>query len=119
MGYFHSLFGDVSTANSDEVKKELQLILIDSENVNAAFKLVRDLIVFTNKRFIGLDKQEITGKKIEYHSLPYKSISHFSIESAGRFDLDAELKFVSLAPNIPLSINNLEKITVFMIFKKI
>lgn len=34
----------------------------------------------------------MTGKKIEYHSVPYKSISHFSVETAGHFDLDAELK---------------------------
>ena len=53
---------------------------------------MRDLIVFTDKRLLLVDKQGITGKKIEYHSVPYKAISHFSIETAGRFDLDAELK---------------------------
>ena len=39
-----------------------------------------------------VDKQGITGKKTEYHSIPYRSITHFSIETAGNFDLDAELK---------------------------
>ena len=34
----------------------------------------------------------MTGKKIEYHSIPYKSIIQFSVETAGSFDLDAELK---------------------------
>jgi hypothetical protein len=34
----------------------------------------------------------LTGKKIEYMSVVYKSISRFSIETAGHFDLDAELK---------------------------
>ncbi|MBA3419339.1 MAG: PH domain-containing protein [Geodermatophilaceae bacterium] len=34
----------------------------------------------------------MTGKKIEYHSVPYKSITHFAVETAGNFDLDAELK---------------------------
>jgi len=29
---------------------------------------------------------------VEYMSLPYKSIARFSIETAGTFDLDAELK---------------------------
>ena len=28
----------------------------------------------------------------DYHSIPSKSITHFSIETAGTFDLDAELK---------------------------
>jgi len=50
------------------------------------------MFIFTNKRLILVDKQGLTGKKIEYHSIPYKSITHFSIETAGNFDLDAELK---------------------------
>ena len=33
---------------------------------------------------------------MEHHSIPYRSITHFSIETAGTFDLDAELNvFVS------------------------
>ena len=36
--------------------------------------------------------QGVTGKKVEYHSIPYRSIVHYSIESAGTFDMDAELK---------------------------
>ena len=39
-----------------------------------------------------MDKQGITGKKINYLSVVYKSISRFSIETAGNFDLEAELK---------------------------
>ena len=39
-----------------------------------------------------MDKQGLTGKKSEYHSIPYRNITHFSIETAGHFDLDAELK---------------------------
>jgi hypothetical protein len=41
---------------------------------------------------ILVDKQGFTGNKVEYHSLPYKNITHFSVETAGHFDLDAELK---------------------------
>ena len=57
-----------------------------------AYQLIRDYFVFTDKRFVLVDKQGITGSKVEYHSIPYKSITHFSIETAGSFDLDAELK---------------------------
>ena len=38
-----------------------------------------------------VDKQGVTGRKVQYHSVPYKSITHFSVETAGTFDLDAEL----------------------------
>ena len=56
------------------------------------FKLIRDTFIFTNKRLIIVDVQGITGSKTEYLSIAYKSISRFSIETAGTFDLDAELK---------------------------
>lgn len=39
-----------------------------------------------------VDKQGITGKKAEHHSVPYRSITHVSVETAGTFGLDAELK---------------------------
>ena len=55
-------------------------------------KGLRDLLVFTNKRIIKVDIQGITGKKKEYLSIPYKSVQRFSIETAGTFDMDAELK---------------------------
>src|SRR5699024_3022020 len=58
----------------------------------ASFKLIRDLIVFTDKRLILVDKQGITGKKIEFHSILYNSITHYTVETAGTFDLDSELK---------------------------
>ena len=45
---------------------------------------------------IIVDKQGVTGKKVEYKSIPYKSISRFSVETSGHFDLDAELKIWSL-----------------------
>ncbi|WP_258142648.1 PH domain-containing protein [Arthrobacter sp. MYb227] len=33
----------------------------------------------------------ITGKKRDYTSLPYSKVQAFSVETAGTFDLDAEL----------------------------
>lgn len=48
--------------------------------------------MFSDKRLLLIDKQGVTGKKVEYHSIPYRSIVHFSIETAGTFELDAELK---------------------------
>jgi hypothetical protein len=42
----------------------------------------------------------VTGKKVDYKSIPYKSISRFSVETSGHFDLDAELKiWISSAEN--------------------
>lgn len=100
MGLFDGLMGNASEVNIQEVEKELNNILSPSENIEKAYKLIRDMFIFTNKRLILVDKQGVTGKKVEYHSIPYKNITHFSIETSGHFDLDAELKiWISGTPN--------------------
>lgn len=92
MGLLSGLLGNASEVDAQEIEKKLEMILTETEQIQKAFKLIRDLFVFTDKRLILIDKQGVTGKKVEYHSIPYKSITHFSIESAGHFDLDSELK---------------------------
>lgn len=92
MGFLDALMGNASEVNPDEAQREFGNLLSRSENVERAYKLIRDMFIFTNKRLIIIDKQGITGKKIDFHSYPYKSITHFSIETAGNYDLDAELK---------------------------
>lgn len=92
MGLFDTLMGNASETDAQAVYEELKPILADNEHVTAAFKLVRDLSVFTNKRLIIIDKQGLTGRKVNYHSIPYKSITQFVVETAGHFDTDAELK---------------------------
>ncbi len=92
MGILDGLMGNASELEIGQVEKELKDLLAPAEKVEHAYKLIRDLIVFTDKRLLLIDKQGMTGKKVEYHSIPYKSVVHFSIETAGTFDLDAELK---------------------------
>lgn len=92
MGIFDGLMGNASEVNIVEVQKEYASILASNEKIEKAYKLLRDMFIFTDKRLILVDKQGLTGKKTEYHSIPYKSINHFSIETAGSFDLEAELK---------------------------
>ena len=86
------MFGNATEVNSKEIQSDLSAIMVDGEKVIRAFKIIRDLFIFTDKRLILIDKQGLTGKKAEYHSIPYKSISHFSVETAGSFDMDAEMK---------------------------
>lgn len=92
MGMFDALLGNASETDASEVAEELAPILAGSESVVAAYKLVRDLIVFTSSRMMFIDKQGLTGSKVAYHSIPYKSITQFVVETAGHFDADAELK---------------------------
>ncbi|UYZ13781.1 MULTISPECIES: PH domain-containing protein [Brevibacillus] len=92
MSIFDGLMGNASEVSIAEVQKEFANILADHERIEKAYKLIRDMFLFTDKRLILVDRQGVTGKKVEYHSIPYRSIHHFSIETAGHFDLDAELK---------------------------
>lgn len=92
MGLFSSLLGNAGVAKPEELEADFGKLLTEGEHIEIGFKLIRDVFIFTNKRLILVDKQGITGRKVEYLSLIYKSISRFSIETAGSFDLDAELK---------------------------
>jgi hypothetical protein len=92
MGLFSALLGNAGTVSQDQLMKEYGQLLIDGEEIEMGFKLIRDTFIFTTKRLILVDKQGLTGSKTEYKSISYKSISRFSIETAGTFDLDAELK---------------------------
>ncbi|MBS7255561.1 PH domain-containing protein [Flavobacterium branchiicola] len=92
MGIFSALMGNAGTVSQEDLLKKYGQLLTDNEQVEMGFKLIRDTFIFTNKRLILVDVQGITGSKTEYKSIAYKSITRFSVETAGTFDLDAELK---------------------------
>eukprot|EP00934_Nitzschia_sp_Nitz4_P001155 Nitzschia sp. Nitz4//scaffold22_size323478//204694//207041//NITZ4_000557-RA/size323478-augustus-gene-0.208-mRNA-1//1//CDS//3329543085//1155//frame0 len=63
-----------------------------NEHVELAFKGIRDIFCFTTQRLIIVDPKGVSGKRVEYTSLPYKSILGFAIETAGAvMDLDTEV----------------------------
>lgn len=92
MGLFSALLGNAGSVKQEDLVKEYGNLLIENEEIELGFKLIRDMFIFTSKRLILIDKQGLTGSKIEYKSISYKSVSRFSVETAGTFDLDAELK---------------------------
>ncbi len=101
MGLFSALIGNAGVISQEELQKDYGKLLIDGEEIELGFKLVRDLFIFTTKRLILIDKQGVTGSKVEYKSITYKSISRFSIETAGTFELDAELKIWISSEQLP------------------
>jgi len=78
--------------DNNEGRSSVNELLIDGEQIVAAFKGSRDSVIFTSIRIIAVNVQGMTGKKIDYSSLPYSRIQAFSIETAGSFDRDAELE---------------------------
>lgn len=97
-----ALFGNAHTVDRASAQQEYGRLLGPGEQVHAAYQLIRDTILFTDRRLILVDKQGITGKKVEYHSVPYRSITHFAVETAGTFDLDAELKLWISGSSVPI-----------------
>jgi hypothetical protein len=76
----------------DKTFPPIQKFLVDGETILSAFQTVRDQLVFTNKRIIAANVQGLTGKKVDYTSIPYSKIQTFSVETAGLLDLDCELE---------------------------
>jgi hypothetical protein len=92
MGLLDGLLGNASKVDISLVTEELSPILSESETVVEAYKMVRDLFVFTDKRIIFIDKQGVTGRKVDYLSVPYRAITQVKVETAGHFDMDCDLK---------------------------
>jgi hypothetical protein len=90
MGILDGLMGNATQTDAKELQEELAQVLAPNERVEGAFKIVRDLIVFTDKRLMLVDKQGVSKK--EFLSVPYRAITRFSVETAGTFDMEAELK---------------------------
>lgn len=102
MGLIDGLMGNAGRIDPGQAQEEYAKLLGNGEQVYAAYLLVRDAMLFTNRRLILIDKQGVTGRKVSYHSVPYRAITHFSVETAGTFDLDAELAIWIAGTDEPL-----------------
>ncbi len=103
MGLFNALMGNASKVEVDDLEREFATVLIPGEQVLGAWRVLRDLFVFTSKRLILVDRQGVTGRKSQYVSVPYRDVSRFSVETAGSFDLEAELRIWLRGEAQPLS----------------
>jgi hypothetical protein len=91
MDFSNGTFVKLGPVPVAEVGEGIAALLVPGEQAIQAFKGMRDYVVFTDKRLIAVNVQGMTGKKKDFTSLPYSKIQAFSVETAGTFDLDAEL----------------------------
>lgn len=113
MGLLDGMLGNASKIDTAKIQAEFSQILAPGEKVEHAYQLIRDYFVFTDRRFILVDRQGLTGSKVEYHSIPYRSITHFSIETGGTFDLDAELKIWISSTAAPIQKTFNKKLSIY------
>ena len=102
MGLFNAILGNASEVTIQNIAVEFEPILIEGEVIEKAYKLIKDMFIFTNKRLILVEKQ-LVGTKVDYLTIPYSSIKKFSKESAGLLDMDAELKIWLNNDDTPIS----------------
>ena len=85
-------FLKMKKVEKDAVGANVLGLLLPDEKILGVYKSVRDYVMFTDKRFIAVNVQGITGKKQDITSMPYKNITCFSVETSGVIDLDSELE---------------------------
>lgn len=82
----------LSPIPNDQIMPPIKSFVLEDEEILSAFKTMRDQLVFTTKRIIAANVQGLTGKKVDYTSIPYSKVQAFSVETSGLFDLDCELE---------------------------
>lgn len=91
-GFFNNnmvngLLGNLNEVSVEQLNKEYGPYLMENESINIGYKLVRDAVIFTDKRILSFDKQGATGAKMRIRSINLETIVAVTAETAG-FGLD-------------------------------
>lgn len=81
------LMGNLSEMTVEKITERFGMYLMEGEEIKTGFALVRDVIIFTDRRVISIDKQGSTGIKARIESIYLDSIISVSVETAG-FGID-------------------------------
>lgn len=91
------LMGNLSEVSPESLMQEYGMYLMDGEAITTGFKLVRDVVIVTDKRIIDFDKQGATGTKMRVDSINLSQIYHVSAETAGFGADDSEINIRYIA----------------------
>ena len=117
MGLFSSDSKNIATAEIRKFHADYGQLLIDGEIIEAGFVVARDTLLFTNKRLIVVEIQGISGRQLEYLSIPYGSVVKFSVQTGGSFDLNAELKLWIGNETVPMEKRFTSELNVYEVQK--
>ena len=84
---FLGMKGTLTELSIEKLTKDYSQYLTFGETIYSGFILVRDVIIFTDKRIIDIDKQGLFGRKVEIISIELDSIINISMESI-KFGID-------------------------------
>lgn len=105
MGFLNGLLGNYSEQTPDSLKKEYSVYLSANEQILLGFKLIRDVMIITDRRILLLDKQGATGQKMRVISIYLFSIVDVTAETAG-FGLDDSEITITYMTNAFLATHN-------------
>ena len=85
---------DLKPITPREVDHDVADLLLEDEKICAAFKTIRDQLIFTTKRIIAINVQGLTGKRKSFTSMPYSKVQFFSVQTPYAIEIvkDSELE---------------------------
>jgi len=117
MGFFSGVDKNTGSAETKKFHNTYAPLLADGEIIEVGFVVFRDTFLFTNKRLILVDVQGISGRQLEYLSIPYSKITKFSVRTGGAFDPEAELRIWIGSDAIPLEKKFTKEVNVYEVQK--
>ncbi len=85
----------------DSLMNEYGMYLMEGESIDIGYKIIRDAVIFTDRRIVITDSKGLTGTRMSVKSVPYYAIVEVTMESAGVNLDDAELKIKYIkSPNM-------------------
>lgn len=92
---FGTIFSKLKPEENDLFEDQLELLLIPGEEMLYTFKGLGDGVVFTNKRIFTVQLPNKAGEKKDYTSIPYSSITSYSVECEKDVSIDPQLTVIS------------------------
>ena len=80
MGLLSSMMGSAAGADIEKVTKQVEPFLLDDEKIDSAYKIFRDMIIFTQRRMITVDVQVLQERKKISEVFLIKIFSHFPLK---------------------------------------
>lgn len=98
MSFVQGILGNLSEVDPRELEKEYGDYLLDGEKVEMGFKLVRDVVLLTDRRLIEFDKSGMTGKKVKVSFIFLTDIVYVYAETASLVDDDSDIYIQYIRP---------------------
>lgn len=106
----NGILGNLNEVSLEQLNNEFGIYLMDNEEIKIGYKLVRDAVIFTDKRIISFDKQGTTGIKMRVKSINLETIVSVTAETAGFGIDDSEITITYITtPNLKSNIISTEE----------